>query len=219
VEQLSRPIGLCCTYCIYTVVFCLSILLSTLVLVKLGPPKFSIENFGTVGILQAGCASCCLTYLPKTQVNSNLFMSKSSDCRMIIMLFHAVLTILIVCDFSCCMCRVKSVTTLCFRLKKQPFSFSCVALEISTELYWSLLLGGHCLINHNSDVRQWCHCYHFLCLVFNPLKLFLYQETSEEHGLFHNFLFILRAFNWILIFDGKSHCCNGTFTNILFHRC
>ena len=101
-EQLSRPIGLCCTYCIYTVVFCLSILLSTLVLVKLGPPKFSIENFGTVGILQAGCASCCLTYLPKTQVNSNLFMSKSSDCRMIIMLFPCLLYLSYVIFLAAC---------------------------------------------------------------------------------------------------------------------
>jgi len=29
------------------------------------------------------------------------------------------------------------------------------------KLWWSLQLCGQLLVDHNPDMSQWCHCYHF----------------------------------------------------------
>ena len=51
---------------------------------------------------------------------------------------------------------------------------------------------------------------------FNPLKLYLRQETSPESGLLPTFFIYSRALNNNVISNGKCYCCNDTFTDVRF---
>ena len=50
---------------------------------------------------------------------------------------------------------------------------------------------------------------------FNPLNSILCQETSSESGLLCTF-YLFTAFNNNVISNGKSYCCNDTFTDVGF---
>jgi len=50
------------------------------------------------------------------------------------------------------------------------------------------------------------------CLIHS--NSILCQETSSESGLLHTFLIYSRVFNNIMISNGKSFCCNDTFTDV-----
>ena len=59
---------------------------------------------------------------------------------------------------------------------------------------WSLQLDGQCvwsLVNHNPDMSPWYHYWHFLCLVFNLLKLFP-VSVNMLRKWFTSYLFIYK---------------------------
>jgi len=75
--------------------------------------------------------------------------------------------------------------------------------------------GGGLVVPRRRGVRKRATL--VLISVCSPKRLHLLSKTSWAVVLLHNFLYFTHSlpFNCIFISNGKSHCCNGTITDVV----
>jgi len=75
-----------------------------------------------------------------------------------------------------------------------------------------------CGLSHNADPTAKINKVKDLALIFwsvsSPHQDYIFCQTHLEQAFFY--IFFINPFNKMFIVNGKSHCCNDTFTDVLF---
>ena len=79
---------------------------------------------------------------------------------------------------------------------------------------WALYGRPQLIVDHNPNTSQWCHCCHFLHSMFKPIKTLSSVRKHLQKVVCFILLIYSRAFHNNVIFNGKSDCCNDTFTDV-----
>ena len=89
-----------------------------------------------------------------------------------------------------------------------------ISVRSLTLLICAVEWGWDCVVDHKPNTSQWCHCSHFLRQMFSSIKTLSSVTTHLQKVVsFIRFIYS-RAFNNNVISNGKSYCCNDTFTDI-----